>query len=386
MVQTVRDGQSIRSVALRFGLSRSAVHFWVKRCQGQRLDRCDFSDRPAGPRRAHNRSSEDMERQVLGLRQRLREHSVLGEYGAAAIARALQASGAKSLPAVSTIGRILKRHGQTDARWRVRRPAPPKGWYLPAVAAAQAELDSFDFIEDLKLAGGPLVQVLNAVSLHGHVANSWSAEYFGAREVVPLLIERWRALGLPHYAQFDNDTRFQGAHQFRDAVGRVMRLCLALGVIPVFAPPLEHGFQNLVESFNALWQAKVWRRFRFADLPSLQAHCSAYVQAHRARNAGRGDHAPARARMPRNFRFDLRQPLHGTAIFLRKSDPKGRVNVLGHSLEVHPQWPQRLVRCEVCFDEHRIRCFALRRREPAQQPLLREFEYVHPNKPFQGEL
>ena len=47
--------------------------------------------------------------------------------------------------------------------------------------------------------------------------------------------------------------------------------------------------------------------------------------------------------MPRNFRFDPRQPLHGTAIFLCKSDPKGRVNVLGHSLEVHPQWPQRLV-------------------------------------------
>ena len=102
MVQTVRDGQSIRSVALRFGLSRRAVHFWVKPCQGQRLDRCDFSDRPARPRWAHNRGSEDMERRVLGLRQRLRAHSARGEYGAAAIARALQTSGAKSLPAVST--------------------------------------------------------------------------------------------------------------------------------------------------------------------------------------------------------------------------------------------------------------------------------------------
>ena len=32
-----------------------------------------------------------------------------------------------------------------------RRP----GWYLPAVAAGEAELDSFDLIEELKIANGP---------------------------------------------------------------------------------------------------------------------------------------------------------------------------------------------------------------------------------------
>lgn len=30
---------------------------------------------------------------------------------------------------------------------RQRRPAPPKGWYLPDLADGQAELDSFDFVE-----------------------------------------------------------------------------------------------------------------------------------------------------------------------------------------------------------------------------------------------
>jgi transposase-like protein len=386
MVQAVRNGESLRSVARRFGVGASTVSLWVDRAGNGRLDRVDLSDRPLGARRVHNRSAIRVEARVLRLRKRLKEHSILGEYGAVAIQRCMGDSGAPTVPSVATIGRILKRHGQTDAHWRQRRAPPPKGWYLPAVAQAQAELDSFDFIEDLKIAGGPMVQVLNAASLHGHVADSWAAERFGAREIIPLLIERWSALGRPQYAQFDNDTRFQGAHQFANAVGRVIRLCLALEIIPVFAPPMTHGFQNAIEGFNALWQAKVWQRFRFADLESLQAHSKAYIEAHRARNASRGDCAPARQPLSASFRFDVHQPLRGSLIYLRRCDAHGRLSVLGHRLEVHPSWPHRLVRCEVNFDEQRIRCFALRRREPELQPLLREFEYVHPNKPFQGEL
>jgi hypothetical protein len=44
---------------------------------------------------------------------------------------------------------------------------PPKGWYLPDLAPGEAELDSFDFIEDLKIAKGPLVCVLTGIRLHG---------------------------------------------------------------------------------------------------------------------------------------------------------------------------------------------------------------------------
>lgn len=45
-----------------------------------------------------------------------------------------------------------------------------------------------------------------------------------------------REVGLPGYAQFDNDRIFHGTHRYPDALGRVIRLCLSLGV-PVFVPP-----------------------------------------------------------------------------------------------------------------------------------------------------
>jgi hypothetical protein len=44
---------------------------------------------------------------------------------------------------------------------------PPLGWYLPAVATREAELDSFDVVEGLVLEGGPQVEVLTGITVHG---------------------------------------------------------------------------------------------------------------------------------------------------------------------------------------------------------------------------
>lgn len=382
MVQGVRHGQSIRVVAQRFGASPSQVAFWVERAKGRRLDRVDFTDHLPGPRRSPHRIALGTERRVLRLRRQLREHSILGEYGADAIGHALREEGVKAVPARATISRILKRHGATDGHRRVRRPPPPRGWYLPAVAAGAAELDSFDFIEDLKIAGGPLLALLTATSLHGGWVDAWVQPGRSAKSTVKCLLERWRRDGLPAYAQFDNDTVFQGAHQFPDAIGRVSRLCLALGVIPVFAPPREPGFQNAIEGFNALWQAKLWQRVHCRSRRHLQQQSDRYIAAHRARSAPRREHAPTRRAMPARFRFNPNAPLHGTLIYLRRTDEAGRVHLLGRVIAVSPQWLHRLVRCEVDLTGQRIRIYALRRRAPDQQPLLRTVPYRRVHKPF----
>ena len=108
------------------------------------------------------------------------------------------------------------------------------------------------------------------------------------------MTERWQVQGLPTYAQFDNDTIFQGAHQFANAIGRVSRLCLALKVTPVFAPPREPGFQNAIEGFNALWQSKVWQRHHCPDVASLVALSQRYIAAYRAKTAPKRESAPHR--------------------------------------------------------------------------------------------
>jgi len=364
-------------------VSVSTVAYWVARARGKRIDRMQLESRKTG--RAWNRTPSGMERRILSVRNVLRKESVLGEYGLDAIGLALQEDGAvQRIPGRTTIYRVLARHGALDGVHRQRRPAPPKGWYLPDLARGRAELDSFDFIEDLKIAGGPLVDVLTGTSLHGALADAWVMERPSARATLQALLERWRRDGLPTYAQFDNATIFQGTHHSIDTVGRISRLCLALGVVPVFAPPREPGFQNAIEGFNGLWQSKVWQRYRFPDVQDLASASARYIAAYRVKTAARGELAPNRRSLPTGFTLDLRAPLKGTVIFLRRSNANGNVDLLGRSFPVDPHWPHRLVRCEVDFTHQRILFYALRRRDPGNHPLLREIHYPRPNKRFQG--
>jgi transposase len=385
MVRSVRSGKSMHQVAAGFRVSTSVVARWVERSGSYRLERVDFSDRKPGCVSGWNRTAPELERRIIELRAGLRE-SVLGECGALAIQRVLQAEQDQTTPSLATINRVLSRHGLQDATGRIRRPAPPKGWYLPEVATGRAEVDCFDFIEDLKIAGGPVVNVLTAKSLHAALTDAWVLLQLSAKGSVPCLLGRWRRDGLPAYAQYDNHTVFQGAHQFADTVGRISRLSLALGVIPVFVPPLEYGMQNTLESFNGLWQAKVWQRHHVASVAELQVRSDAYIAAHRARTAEARGMRPPRRPMPQDFEFDLREPLRGQMIFIRRTDESGHVHLLGRRFAISSDWPNRLVRCEVDFEQHCIRCFALRRRVPAEQPLLTTISYHRSDKPFRGEL
>lgn len=377
MVRAVRNGDAMRAVARRFAVSVGTVSHWVEHARGQPLARIDFSDRKPG--RAWNRTSASKEAQILRTRIDLRRNSVLGEYGAEAIVNALATVQQPVEISRATIYRVLERRGALDAVRRQRRPAPPKGWYLPRLAGGAAELDSFDFIEDLKIADGPLVCLLTGISLHGALADAWVMLQRRTTSTIEALLGRWRADGLPDYAQFDNDNVFQGAHHHPDAVGRVTRLCLALGVIPVFAPPREPGLQNAIEGFNGLWQSKVWQRHHCPTVAALRRVSAIYIKAHRAKTAHRRDADPARRRVPKNFTWDATGPLRGSMIFIRRSNEHGAVNLLARDYPVDQNWPHRLVRCEVDFTHKRIRFYALRRRDPDVQPLLHEVTYSHPS-------
>src|SRR2546426_69530 len=254
----------------------------------------------------------------------------------------------------------------------------------PPVAQGQSELDSFDLVEGLVIEGGIEVEVLNGISLHGGLIASWPEGPITAQRAADALLEHWRAFGLPAYAQFDNDTRFQGAHQFPDSVGRVSRLCLSLNVTPVFAPPRETGFQAAVENLNGRWQAKVWGRFHHDSLSALQLQSARYVAACRQRAAQRLEGAPQRRPFPSSWKADLQAPLQGRLIFLRRTTEQGQVHLMGRTFLVAPNWPHRLVRAEVDLDKDRICFYALRRREPSAQPLLQTCDYPVPRKRFKG--
>jgi len=382
MVYAVRHGASLRSIAHRFRVHLRTIQRWVKRAQGQRLSRVDWADLLPGCRRSPYRTPASFEDRVLALRTSLKTDSALGEYGSEAIHRALVDEGAIDLPSVRTIARILARRGALDGRRRIRRPAPPKGWYLAEVASGSAELDSFDIVKGLFLRGGFEVEALNVCSLHGGLCGSWPASLITSKMAVKCILEHWQRVGLPDYAQFDNDSIFQGAHHWPDSFGRVVRLCLSLDVVPVFAPPQETGFQAAIENYNGRWQAKVWHRFEHADYSQLQDRSDAFVNALNYRNRARRDASPERRPWPSAWQLNLQAPLRGQIIYLRRTDELGRVSLLGHRFLVSPRWAHRLVRAELCFAEKRIAFYSLRRSAYDEQDVLNEVRYEPPNKRF----
>ena len=371
MVAAVRNGQTQRAVARRFGVGLGHLQYWLARTHGQKLAAVDWTDQSTAPRQQGRQTKVTLQRRVLSLRQEWRQGD-LGFVGAQAIQEALHVDRPKAkLPSLRTIGRILQAHGALDGVRRVRRAAPPAGWYLPDVASGQAELDAFDVIEDLPLEAGPRLDVLTTRALWGSVCGAWVSAALRARWLCERLEIHWRQHGCPAYAQFDNDSRFQGTHTHPDVLGQVIRFCLSLGVTPVFAPPREHGPQNLNESFNHLWQQKVWHRFHHASAAAFQATRDRFVAAYQQRRAAREDQSPNRRRFPKRWQLDLQARPKGTVIYLRRTDDAGAIRVLGHRWEVDALWAHRLVRAEVDLDANQIRCYRLRRRAPEDQPLAK---------------
>jgi hypothetical protein len=217
------------------------------------------------------------------------------------------------------------------------------------------------------------MDVLTGISLHGGDPDAWPGRSVTARGTCAALEQRWRRIGLPGYAQFDNDTRFLGSHGYPDVLGAVPQLALRLGVTPVFAPVREMGFQADVEGFNARWQARVYGRAFGYPLEEIGALSERYLAAVRDRRAVRIEGAPARRPWS-----DTRPPQRGRIVFLRRTTLAGDVEILGRRYPLDPTRLHRLVRAELDLDDLVIRCYALRRADPGHQPLLAELPYVLP--------
>jgi hypothetical protein len=176
---------------------------------------------------------------------------------------------------------------------------------------------------------------------------------------------------------------FQGTHRYPDALGRVIRLCLSLGVVPVFVPPRETGFQAMIESYNGWWQARVWSRFQHANLEDLQQRSGRHVAALRQHRAARIEAAPDRRAFPVGWRLDLQKRPRGRLVYLRRSNGLSEVTLLGQTWPLGQLWPNRLVRCEVDLTKNKIRFFTLRRKEPTSQPQILEVDCRLPSRGFQ---
>jgi putative transposase len=320
-------GESAAKIGRALGRSPRWVQKWVSRHNPANPHWARGAKR--GPERARNRTSDQVEAQVLAVRHKLTEHP-WAQIGAPAIAWELEKLGAE-VPPTRTIERILQRAGASK-RQRSRR-REPKGVPYPEPACERAgEVHEADLVGPRYLGGGVRFYALNAVDLVPRRAGITIVHDRSDEEVAQGLVALWSRLGVPGRLKLDNGGPFIGAR----GLGLVARLCLHNGVTPVYIPAGEPWRNAVVEHFNDTFDKRFFRQERFASLQVLRERALSFERFHNAHHRYAATHgrtpdetaAGAKLRQPRPLeKIPTGWPAQGRIEFIRfiRSDRKLRL-------------------------------------------------------------
>lgn len=89
-------------------------------------------------------------------------------------------------------------------------------------------------------------------------------------EVALSLKESWDIMRIPYFLQLDNQLSFRGSNRYPRFFGIVVKLCLLLGVEPIFIPLGEPWRNGCIEKFQDTFEHRFFRRIVFSDFKDLQ--------------------------------------------------------------------------------------------------------------------
>jgi len=249
------------------------------------------------------------------------------------------------LPSGMTIQRILARHGLTQPRGVAHDTA----YYPELVAGIPNAIQATDIITRY-VRGGEEIQNFHTLDHYTHAVHlSPSADKTSLSAALHLRAT-WAKLGIPLIQQFDNENAFCGGHTHPRVMGRVVRLCLFVGIQPLFIPIYEAKRNYWIESFHSLWVQAFWSRQEFRDLAHVQAEVPTFIRWYHTRYQPPCLHGKTPAQIRRGFQpIRLTVPLRrlipetlpitaGRIHFIRKVDLNGRIRLLNETWTVGRHW------------------------------------------------
>lgn len=361
-IEMLRRGIAIQEICEQLGRTRQWLGKWRRRFAAE--GEAGLRGRSRAPQHRPRATPEHTVRRVLAARDRLaRRHGRrrFAGIGADAVAWELELDGLRPLPGRRTLERILARAGRTARVPRPTRPPAPRGYPAPPAKRA-GDLQETDLVgpRHLRTPRGPQrFFSFHTVDVVGGGVATFQYEDKSAESFCRYLAEvAWPRLGLPRTWQLDNESAVAGFERAGRVFTQPVRLALLLGVEVRFIPAGEPGRQADVESFNALWQDRVLRRF---DSPGLGRLAKVSAQFERwfmderphpkLSPATHGTRFPGKLlasldgeirRMPtfsldryRDALGELRLPLaRGRISWVRRAGEDGTLEILGHRLRL----------------------------------------------------
>lgn len=274
------QGVPFTEIIRRLERSRQWLAKWLGRYR--QLGWEGLHARSRAPHRKPRRLPAWLEAHILRWRQRLEQRTTrvwrFAGVGAEVIWECLHHAGVVPLPSISTTERVLRRHGYPQ---RTPRRRPPSAEPYPAPRALfPGDLQQTDLVGPRYLRGPRGVVRFYAIATLAVVGRSAALSVVRYKTTVALCqhcVRAWRGLGIPRVSQVDNEMAAIGGQRHPHGFSLFMRLHLLLGSHLVFIPPREPGRNAYVESFNALWQARVLRE-PCPDLRMLRAVVARFLR------------------------------------------------------------------------------------------------------------
>jgi hypothetical protein len=138
----------------------------------------------------------------------------------------------------------------------------------------------------------------------------------------------------------DNGASFIGDLIHSRHFSRVVRLCLHLGVEPVFIAPSKPWMNGKIEDFNGDFGEKLWEREQFRDLEHIRDEAKIFLMRHNNRQdwkyRGTGLEAVPQRRVPEDLKIDANnlQITEGKVHFIRQVKENGTISVLNEDFSV----------------------------------------------------
>lgn len=168
-------------------------------------------------------------------------------------------------PSVSTIRRVLRAAGV----FKRRRPMKSKAVYPHPRPTVTYIIQAMDWTERF-LSGGAKVYVFHTIDLSTRACTQTIYSDKTAHSVAAHLKKVWKTRGIPQGLQMDNDAAFCGSRRVPHHVGYIVRLCLYVGIEPIFIPVGEARRHGDVEQLHGVWDKAVWQQVHFETVPAAQ--------------------------------------------------------------------------------------------------------------------
>jgi transposase InsO family protein len=258
----MQEGANRRELCRRFGVHPDTGYKWLARWAGDET----LADRSRRPHGSPNRTSADIEAQVLSVRD---AHPA---WGARKIAHCVERAGLVC-PAVSTVHEVLRRNGRivpapggAAAYQRFEKEAPNLLWQM-------------DFKGWIKLADTSRCYPLTIVDDHSRYVPCLKACADQQRSTVQGHMEAtFRRYGLPDAVFVDNGSPWGDAsHQHWTGL-RVW--LLKLGVELIYSRPYHPQSRGKNERFHRTLKDEVFAFQRFGELASVQRAFDAWREVY----------------------------------------------------------------------------------------------------------